>query len=75
MAWWTAVRSRMAPTAAARLGTLVACATMQEMRSTGSRAPLTLANSRLPPQQELDAGLDYFKIGPPGPAIGCRQAI
>jgi hypothetical protein len=69
------VRSRLAAAKAARLGTLVACATMQEMRSTGSRAPFALVNSTLPRQQELDAVQHCFKIGTLGPAIGCRQAI
>ncbi len=52
----TAVRSRMVPAEAALLGALVIPATMWEMRSTGSLAPLALANSTLPQQQELDAG-------------------
>jgi hypothetical protein len=65
----------MAATEAARLGALAGCATMLEMPITRPPAPLALANATLPQQPELDAVQDCFKIGTPGPAIGCRQAI
>jgi hypothetical protein len=57
------------------LDALVAHPTMQEMRSTRSRARLALANSTLPQQQEPDGGQHHFKIRTRGPAIGGRQAL